>query len=193
MDRSPREDKRRDYERQSPSAACHGLRKQLHRIKAAEHRRYRRAQSVALAQAETLADDRNADDVEARIRTTRRERDNDRGGAPTLSDHVTDRLVERFLDMVDTFSAGPYRPETQGPRTERALTGITRERPGRRATLWFTRTTLDLDALLPEPVFPGRRWAPRNTEARREWFAAFLADRPEWEARLVRWLADRAP
>ncbi|WP_203990144.1 hypothetical protein [Virgisporangium aurantiacum] len=193
MDRSPREDKTRDYERQSVSAARHGLRKQRHRIKTAAHRRYRRAESVALAQAETLSDDRNADDVEARIGTTRRERDHYRGSPPTLADHVTDRLVERFLDMVDTFSAGPYRPETQGPRTDEALTGITRERPGGRATPWFTRTTLDLDDLLPEPVFPGRRWAQRNTERRREWFAAFLADRPGWEARLVRWLADRAP
>ena len=189
----PRGDKARDYERQSFSSARHGLRKQRHRIKTAAHRRYRRAQSAALAQAETLADDRNADAVEARIRTTRRERDHYRGGQPTLADDVTDRLVERFLDMVDTFSAGPYRPETQGPRTERALTGITRERPGGRPDAWFNRTTLDLDDLLPEPVFPGRRWAQRNTESRREWFAAFLADRPDWEARLVRWLADRAP
>lgn len=189
----PREDKERDYTRQSLSGARHGLRKQRHRLKASAHRSYRRAQSAALAQAGPLADDRNADDVESRIRTTRREREFSGGDSSTLADHVTDRLIERFLDMVDTYSAGPYRSETQGPRTERALTEITGKRPGGRPGPWFTRTTLDLDDLLPEPVFAGRHWAQRNTEARREWFAAFLADRPEWEARLVRWLADRAP
>jgi hypothetical protein len=193
MDRSPREDKTRDYERQSVSGARHGLRKQRHRIKTAAHRRYRRAQSTALAQAETLADDRISDDVESRIVTTRRDREFRRENPPTLAEHVTDRLVERFLDMVDTYSAGPYRPETQAPRTERALTEITRERQGGRSIPWLTRTTLDLDDLLPEPVFPGRRWVRGTTERRREWFAAFLADRPEWEPRLVRWLADRAP
>jgi hypothetical protein len=70
---------------------------------------------------------------------------------------------------------------------------VTRERPNGRRDTWLARAALDLDALLPEPVCPGRWWRRRTTDRRREWFKAFLADRPEWEARLVHWIADRAP
>jgi hypothetical protein len=194
MTRSPRDDKDRDYKRQSVSPTQHGFRKKWHRTKEAAHRRYRRAESAALAQSGPLADDAIADTVEARINTTRREREN-RWGPQTLADHVTERLTERFLDMVDTFSAGPYRPEAQGDRTEQALDGVTRERPTGRPGVWPARIALDLDALLPDPVFPGRgRWRHNDrTERRREWFAAFLDDRPEWEQRLIHWIADRAP
>jgi hypothetical protein len=186
---SPRQDKDRDFKRRTASGSQHGLRKKWHRTKAAAHRRYRRAESAALAQAGSLADDGIAEDVEARIATTRREQE-DRYGPPTLADHVTERLVERFLDMVDTYSAGPYQPESQCARTEQALAEVMRERPNGRPDTWLTRAALDLDALLPEPVFPGRRWRRPNSERRREWFTAFLADRPEWEPRLVHWIAD---
>jgi hypothetical protein len=131
MGESPREEKNRDFKRWSASGSRHGLRKKWHRTKAAAHRRYRRAESAALAQAGSLADDAVADDVEARIATTRREQEH-RYGPPTLADHVTERLVERFLDMVDTYSVGPYRPETQHARTAQALTEATRERPSGR-------------------------------------------------------------
>jgi hypothetical protein len=180
MGGSPREDKDRDFKSRSASGSQHGLRKKRHRTKAAAHRRYRRAESAALAQSGSLADDGIADDVESRIATTRREQER-RYGPPTLADHVTDRLVERFLDMVDTYSAGPYRPETQRARTEQALTEVTRQRPTGRPDTWLTRAALDLDALLPEPVFPGRDGRRRNTEHRRDWFTAFLTDRPEWK------------
>jgi hypothetical protein len=191
MGGSPREEKDRDFKRRSASGSQHGFRKKWHRTKAAAHRRYRRAESAALAQAGSLADDGIADDVEARLATTRREGER-RFGPPTLADHVTERLVERFLDMVDTYCAGPYSPETQRARTEQALTEVTRERPNGRPDTWLTRAALDLDALLPEPVFPGRWWRRRSAERRREWFTAFLADRPDWEPRLVHWIADRA-
>jgi hypothetical protein len=194
MERSPREDKDRDYKRQSQSAARHGLRKQVQRIKAKAHRRYRRAESTALAQAATLADDGVAEEAEARITTTRRRVENRWGRPPTLADHVTERLAERFLDMVDTYSAGPYKAETQRDRTEQALTEILRERSGGRRERWLTRIALDLDALLPDPVLPGRRWRRDDRSGRRrEWFTAFLDDRPEWEPHLVHWIADRAP
>jgi hypothetical protein len=193
MARSPREDKERDYKRQSNSAARHGLRKQLQRIKAKAHRRYRRAESSALGQVGTLADDRIADRVEARIAATRRGHEPRYGGPPTLADHVTDRLVERFLDMVDTYSAGPYKPETQRARTERALTEITRPRPSSRFDGWQAQSAQAVDDLLPERVHAARWRQHRNAERRREWFAAFLADAPEWEPRLVRWIADRVP
>jgi hypothetical protein len=194
MTRTPREDKDRDFKRQSVSGAQHGLRNKWNQTKARAHRRYRRAESTALAQAGSLADDRVADDVQARLATTRRRVDN-RYGPPSLADHVTERLTERFLDMVDTFSAGPYRPETQGDRTEKALTEILRDRRGGRRGVFLTRTAIDLDALLPDPVFPGRgRWRRTDrTDRRREWFTAFLDDRPGWEVRLVRWIADRSP
>jgi hypothetical protein len=192
MGGSPREDKDRDLQRRSASAAQHGLRKKRHRTKAAAHRRYRRAESAALAQSASLADDGIAGDTEARIAATRREHER-RYGPPALADHVTARLVERFLDLVDTYASGPYRPGTQRARAERALTAITRERATARRDSWLTRPALDLDGLLPRPVFPGRGWGRRNVGSRRAWFAAFLADRPAWEPRLARWIADRGP
>lgn len=193
LPRSPRQEKDRDYARQSANAVRHATRRQQHGDKAAVHRRYRRAASLALAQPGPLADTALADTVTDRIATTRRDRDINWSGQPQmLSSHVTNRLVERFLDTVDTFSAGPYRPDSQRARVEQALAGILADRG--RPDSWQIRSARELDELLPEPVYPGRWWrSHRNAERRREWFGAFLADRPEWELRLVRWISDRKP
>jgi hypothetical protein len=189
--RSPREDKDLDYGRQVASGSANGFRKHWPRRKAAVHRSYRRAQSAALAQPATLADSRIADRVEARVAATRREREPNTNQS-ALGDHVTRTLADRFLDMVDTFAAGPYQPQAQRERTERALAVLIRERPVRRPIEWSLRSTaLSIDALLPYPVVQGHPRPGPSAQRRRDWFAAFLGDRPEWRPRLIRWIADR--
>jgi hypothetical protein len=195
--RTPREDKDRDYRRQSTSPSSNGFRKHWPKRKAVVHRSYRRAQSTLLAAqagspADTLADHHVADRIEARIAATRRGREPNWNNYP-LSYAVTGKLVARFLDMLDTFARAPYRPETQRERTERALTEIVRPRPAAPYDVGgLRRTAYALDGVLPRPVFGGRDWKPERAEARREWFTAFLDDAPGWEPRLIAWVIDHA-
>jgi hypothetical protein len=189
--RSPREDKDLDYGRHVASGSANGFRKHWPGRKAAVHRSYRRAQAAALAQPAALADHRIADRVEARVAAKRREREPNTNQS-ALGDHVTRRLADRFLDMVDTFAAGPYQPQAQRERTERALATLIRERPIRRPIEWSLRSTaLSIDALLPDPVVQGHPRQDPSVRRRRDWFAEFLLDRPQWRRPLIRWVADR--
>jgi hypothetical protein len=189
--RSPREDKDLDYGRQVTSGSANGFRKHWPRRKAAVHRSYRRAQTAALAQAGMLADPGFADRVEERVAAARREREPNTNQS-ALGDHVTRTLADRFLDMVDSFAAGAYQPQPQRARTERALTVLTRERPVRRPVEWsLGLTALSIDALLPDPVVQAHPRPGPLMQRRRDWFAEFLNDRPEWEPRLIRWIAAR--
>jgi hypothetical protein len=187
--RSPRADKDLDYGRHATSGSANGFRKHWPQRKAAVHRSYRRTHTAALAQPAVLTDPTIADRVEARVAGIRREREPNTNQA-ALGDHVTRTLTDRFLDMADTFAAGPYQPQAQRARTERALTVLTRARPVRRPIEWSLRSAArSIDELLPFPVAPTTVSDPA-VQRRRDWFAEFLLDRPEWEPRLIHWIAD---
>lgn len=194
--RSPRVDKDLDYSRQAPSDIVPGSRGRWQWTKKSVHRGYRRGESSTLAKSAALADPDAANEAEERVARIRRKRTT-YTRAESLADRVTARLFRRFLDLVDTYSTGPYRRATQRVRTDRALAALVRDRPTTRpASVWAERVALCVDALLPDPVRKSTNRqhlvpAPARLLARRRaWFAAFLADQPSWEPRLVRWITD---
>jgi hypothetical protein len=189
--RSPRDDKELDYERQAVSGSSHGFRQHWPQRKAAVHRGHRRGKTTALAQARGLADPGVADSVEVRLAGSRRWRETN-WNQSNLGEHVACTLARRFLDMIDTFAQGDYRPETQRAQTVHALSVLVRRRaaPHRPAEGRLTQVVYTLDDLFRVPVLSRQPADTPRHRRRRDWFAAFLDDRPDWEPRLKRWLTD---
>jgi hypothetical protein len=183
--RDPRAEKDRDYAHGTVTPAANGLRKHKTRRKAAVHRSERTQWTGLLAAGSTTP----PDEVEQRGLGKFRWREDFTTAVP-LAAVAAGAAAQRLVARVDAYSQTAYDPARHRAPLVDALEKLTRPRK-RRGRVAGAQL---VNELLPHPIRPfggyrGRfREDAETLQRRREWFAEFLADEPEWAQRLSSWV-----